>query len=99
MAKKTYLYKAEMKNGEESLKTTYFYARSKRLVDEFCRENYFPLTHYQQNEITKVGECKYTVNEPVVEFNDDEKAQIEKYFLREMMKYVYVQQQIEAGNY
>lgn len=91
--KKTYLYKAEMKNGAgETLKTAYFYGRNTPLVKQFCQENYKPLVNYTNIELTKVGESKYTVKEPVVEFNDEETAQIEQYFMREMVKYVYFQQ-------
>lgn len=91
--KKTYLYKAEMKNKTgETVKTTYFYGRNSSVVKQFCNENYKPLVNYTNIELTKVGECKYTVVEPVVEFNEEETSQIEQYFMREMMKYVYFQQ-------
>jgi hypothetical protein len=90
--KKTYLYKAEMKNGSgETVKTAYFYGRNASVVKQFCQENYRPLVNYTNIDLTKVGESKITVIEPVVEFNNEETAQIEQYFMREMVKYVYFQ--------
>ena len=89
----TYLYKAEMKSGGETVKTAYFYSRNAELVKKFCRDNYKPLTGYNHIDVSRVGECKYLVNEPVVEFNEEETAQIERYFMKEMVKYAYFQQQ------
>lgn len=89
MKKKTYLYKVEMLStitGDE--KITYFYGRNKEYVKLFCKENYYPIIKYNSFKITMVGTCKYTVKEPVVEFNDDEKEQIDNYFMSEALKYI-----------
>lgn len=90
----TYLYKAEMKTAKDGdvLHTAYFYSRNGDLVRKFCEDNYKSLIRYSYIELTKVGESKYTIKEPVVEFNEDETKQIEQYFLRETIKYVYFQQ-------
>ena len=92
----TYLYKVEMKTSKdgETLKTVYFYSRNAALIRPYCAEHYKGV-HYSHLNITKIGECKYVVKEPIVEFNEDETASIEQYFMKEMVKYAYFKQQLE----
>lgn len=95
-AKITYLYKVEMQTSKdgETLKTVYFYSRNASLIRTYCLENFKHL-RYSYLKITKIGECKYTIREPIVEFNEQETASIEEYFMKEMVKYAYFQQQLD----
>lgn len=88
-----------MKNtetGEE--KTQHFYGRSQVAVTDYCKEHYYPLIHYNEFKMTKVGECKYTVKEPVIEFTDEETSQIEAYYVNEAIKFLRAKA-IAEGNF
>lgn len=89
MAKKTYLYKVEMQNSQtKQEKTQYFYGRNLASVTRYCHDNYYPIIKYDIFKANKVGESKYLVKEPVVEFDDEETEQIEDYFLKDALKYI-----------
>ena len=93
----TYLYKAELRESENGdlIKNVYFYSRRAEYVKEYCLEHYKPILHYNYIKVTRIGECKYTVKEPVIEFTAEETKQIEQYLLKETMMYAYFKQQLE----
>lgn len=85
--KSTSLYMAVMTCGNKyNTATLYFYSRNADFVKRWCKENYRNKFPYDHIEVTKIGEYKYTIIEPVVPFTDDETEQIEKHFMNEKLK-------------
>ena len=85
MAKrKTGIYRADITFPGGRKSSHYYYGRNADVVKTEARETHHGCTDV---EVIKVGDMKYTVNEPVVSFTEEETKQIESYYLKEMIKY------------
>ena len=82
-SKKTSIYRANI-TLPGSKAHRYYYGRNKKVVEEAVLDAYPDATNV---EVVKMGEFKYTIREPVVEFTPEETKQIEDYYFRKMIEF------------
>lgn len=87
MARKaTYIYRADV-TTPDGKPHYYYYGRNAEAVEEAVRDRLKNEgREFLKVDVIKVGGFKYTINEPVVPFTDEETQQIENYYLKEMIK-------------
>lgn len=76
----------------------YYYGRNADVVEQAVFEKFRAMDgfdHAVAVKVIKVGVCKYTVVEPVVEFTQEETTQIENYYFKEMIKDELTKQKIK----